>query len=55
MKITQNKNSKWLIDFTCNGRRIRRVIGYSKEEAKEFFKGNEFKEELISEDSGSSD
>jgi len=33
MKIFQNKNGKWVIDFTCKGRRIRRVIGTSKREA----------------------
>ncbi|MFC2169417.1 tyrosine-type recombinase/integrase [Acidobacteriota bacterium] len=33
MKISQKKNSKWVIDFTCKGRRIRRVIGENKREA----------------------
>lgn len=33
MKISQTKNGKWLIDFTCKGRRVQRVIGYSKREA----------------------
>ena len=33
MKISQNKTGKWVIDFTCRGRRITRVIGPSKREA----------------------
>ena len=27
MKISKNKNNKWVIDFTCRGRSITRVIG----------------------------
>ena len=33
MKISKNKDGKWVIDFTCRGRRITRVIGPSKREA----------------------
>jgi hypothetical protein len=33
MKISQSKSGKWYVDFTCQGRRIRRVIGISKQEA----------------------
>lgn len=33
MKISKNKNGKWVIDFTCKGRRITRVMGFSKREA----------------------
>ena len=33
MKISQNKAGRWVIDFTCKGRRITRVIGPSKREA----------------------
>jgi len=33
MKIFQAKSGKWVIDFTCKGRRITRVIGPSKREA----------------------
>ena len=33
MKISQNKSGKWYIDFTCKGRRIRRIVGFSKREA----------------------
>ncbi len=33
MKISQNRSGKWVIDFTCKGRRITRVIGSSKREA----------------------
>jgi len=33
--IKQNKMGKWVVDFTCNGKRIRRVVGHSKEEAKD--------------------
>lgn len=35
MKITQNNKCNWVIDFTCKGRRIRRVIGPSKREAED--------------------
>ncbi|MGB7294207.1 MAG: tyrosine-type recombinase/integrase [Candidatus Aminicenantales bacterium] len=33
MKILKNAKGKWVIDFTCRGRRITRVIGPSKREA----------------------
>jgi len=33
MKIYQNKNGKWIIDFTYKNRRVRRVIGDSKKDA----------------------
>lgn len=33
MKIYQNKNGKWVIDFTYKNRRIRRVVGESKRNA----------------------
>ena len=33
--IKQNKKGKWVVDFTCDGKRIRRVVGHSKEEAKD--------------------
>ncbi len=33
MKVYQNKNSKWIIDFTYKNRRVRRVIGESKKDA----------------------
>lgn len=54
MKITRNKNSKWVIDFTCKGRRIRRVIGYSKEEAKDAMASlrRQIRSEAISEKNG---
>lgn len=35
MKINKNNNGKWIIDFTCKGRRVIRVIGENKKEAEE--------------------
>jgi len=33
MSIKRNRRGKWVIDFTCKGKRITRVIGESKREA----------------------
>lgn len=33
MKISKDQKGRWLIDFTCKGRRITRVVGFSKREA----------------------
>jgi hypothetical protein len=33
MKVSKNKVGKWVVDFTCKGKRITRVIGESKREA----------------------
>jgi hypothetical protein len=33
MSVQRNSAGKWVIDFTCKGKRITRVIGESKREA----------------------
>ena len=52
--IQQNKKGKWVIDFTCNGKRIRRVVGHSKEEAKDVMASlrRKLRSEAISEEYG---
>ena len=33
MKISKDKKGRWIVDFTCKGRRITRVVGVSKRQA----------------------
>jgi integrase len=35
MKIKKNKNGEWGFDFTCNGIRVRKIVGLSKQEAEQ--------------------
>jgi integrase len=35
MNISKNENGKWVIDFTCKGRRITRVVGENRKQAEE--------------------
>ena len=33
MKIYKNQDDQWCYDFTCNGKRVRRIVGLSRQEA----------------------
>jgi len=52
--VQLNKKGKWVIDFTCNGKRIRRVVGHSKEEAKDVMASlrRKLRSEALSEEYG---
>ncbi|NQT80280.1 MAG: site-specific integrase [Candidatus Aminicenantes bacterium] len=36
MKLYQNKSGKWVVDFTYKNRRVRRILGHSKQYAKDY-------------------